>query len=429
MQNRPPFLKAHPAHTSTIAVIGTLDSKAEEHDYVSQKLREWGHEVLLVDVGTLGQPGVEPHFTRQQVAAYGGPDWQAVLARQDRGASVAFMARAAAAFVVDLHAAGRIQGILSLGGGGGTAIGTAAMRALPIGLPKVMVSTLASGQTASYVGTKDILMLPAITDVAGLNRISRLIFDQAAGAISGMVRALAQREDRAPQWEKPLVLASMFGNTTPCVNAAREILEAAGYEVLTFAATGTGGRTLESLAESGLAAGVLDITTTEWADELLGGVLSAGPHRLEAAGKAGVPAIITPGCLDMVNFAEPDSVPAAYAARQFYAHNPQVTLMRTTALECTQLGQILAEKINTYTAPVTVLLPLRGTSLLSAPGQPFHDPVADAALFHALKSVLRADIPVLEVDAAVNAPLFAKKCAEELLKNIAQHALAQKASM
>jgi uncharacterized protein (UPF0261 family) len=222
----------------------------------------------------------------------------------------------------NLVAQGRVDGVISLGGGGGTAICTQAMRALPIGLPKLMVSTLASGNTAPYVGTRDITMMPAIADVAGINRLTRVIFDNAAGAICGMVEAAAARQAQgANSQDKPLVVASMFGNTTACVTRAKEVLEQAGYEVLVFAATGNGGRSMEALIESGLVSGVLDITTTEWADELCGGVLSAGPSRLEAAGKMGLPAVVAPGCLDMVNFGEAASVPAQYKDRCFYVHD------------------------------------------------------------------------------------------------------------
>ena len=414
---------------STIAVLGTLDSKGPEHAYVADALRRAGHTPLLIDVGSLDSPTTAPDISRTEVLASLGEEYSAILARRDRGECVTLMARAAAALVTKLHAAGRIDGIISLGGGGGTAIATAAMRALPIGFPKLMVSTLASGQVAPYVGTTDITMMPAIVDVSGLNRVSRAIFTNAAGAIAGMVSAnhppvgTALRAVRSaappPPPDRPLIVASMFGNTTACVTEAKRLLEAAGYEVLVFAATGNGGRAMESLIASGLVAGVLDITTTEWADELVGGVLTAGPERLDATAKARIPAIFAPGCLDMVNFGEPASVPAKFAGRLFYQHNPQVTLMRTTPAECAQLGRILAEKINRYTAPVTVLLPLRAISVISAPGKPFHSPEADTALFTSLRQNLRPDIPVLTPDVEINDPTFARSCAETLLAHLA----------
>ena len=440
----------------TIAILGTLDSKGPEHAFVAEQIRCAGFATLLIDVGSLDAPAVVPDITRTEVlaalnasdpaailTAAGDPEWRAILARRDRGECVALMSRAAAAVVTSLDAASRIHGIISLGGGGGTAIATAAMRALPIGFPKLMVSTLASGQTAPYVGTSDITMMPAIVDVSGLNRVSRVIFENAAGAICGMVAARLRQgfagqaaasslshaspsshlsppsQTAASTSDRPLIVASMFGNTTACVTEAKRIMEAAGYEVLVFAATGAGGRAMESLIASGLVAGVLDLTTTEWADELVGGVLTAGPERLDATAKAKIPAIIAPGCLDMVNFGEPTSIPAKFAGRTFYQHNPQVTLMRTTPAECEQLGRILAEKINRYPAPVTVLLPLRALSVISAPGQPFHSPEADAALFASLRVHLRPGIPLVEHDVEINAPTFARACAETLLAHLA----------
>ena len=406
----------------TIAVLGTLDSKGPEHAFIAAALRRAGHAPLLIDVGSLAAPSITPDIPRADVLAALPGDHSATLARRDRGECVALMARAAAALVTTLAASGRIHGIISLGGGGGTAIATAAMRALPIGFPKLMVSTLASGQVAPYVGTTDLTMMPAIVDVSGLNRVSRVIFTNAAGAIAGMVSARSSLSSpspaSSPSSEKPLIVASMFGNTTACVTEAKRLLEAAGYEVLVFAATGNGGRAMESLIASGLVAGVLDLTTTEWADELVGGVLTAGPERLDATARAKIPAIIAPGCLDMVNFGEPASVPAKFAGRLFYQHNPQVTLMRTTPEECTELGRILAEKINRYPAPVTVLLPLRAISVISAPGQPFHSPAADAALFTSLRAHLRPGLPVVALDTEINDPAFARACAETLLAQL-----------
>lgn len=394
----------------TIAVIGTLDSKGHEHAFVADEVRKCGHQALLIDVGTLGDPQVKPDRTRDQVLEAAGfklPD------EEDRGARVGVMARALPLYLKQLADRKEIDGVIALGGGGGTAIATAGMRALPIGFPKLMVSTLASGNTAHYVGSTDIVMFPSIVDVAGLNQISRMIFMRAAGAICGMVeKKIEEGED------KPLIVASMFGNTTECVDAARAIFEEKGYEVLVFHSTGTGGRTMESLIESGMVAGVFDVTTTEWADELVGGTLSAGPNRLEATGKAGVPAIVSPGCLDMANFGEKETIPEKFDGRNFYIHNPQVTLMRTSPEECAQLGKILAEKVNAYTAPVTVLLPTRAISIISAEGQSFYDPEADAALFTAIKENLDEKVELIEVDAEINAPEFSAACAEALLKNL-----------
>jgi len=394
---------------STIAVLGTLDSKGEEHAFVAELIRARGHKTLLIDVGTGGPPTITPHFTREQVAASAGLDLPDLLARQDRGECVVAMSKAAPVFLAKLAAVQDIDGVISLGGGGGTAIATAAMRALPLGFPKLMVSTLAAGNTAHYLGTKDIVMMPSIADVAGLNRLSRVIFTRAAGAICGMVEAKIEVDG-----SRPLVVASMFGNTTACVTEAKRILEEAGYEVLVFAATGAGGRSMEALIESGMVAGVLDLTTTEWADELVGGVLGAGPDRMDAAAKARVPVVVAPGCLDMVNFGERAAVPEKFAGRNFYIHNPQVTLMRTTADECSELGRILAEKVNQYPCPAAILIPTRAISVISAEGQAFHDPEADVALFGAIRE--HSKVPVENHDLEINDPAFARACAEKLLE-------------
>src|SRR5436190_4542017 len=398
---------------ATIAVLGTMDTKGEEHAFVADLIRQSGHTPLIIDVGTLEPPKVKPDVTREEVAKAAGADLPGLVAKRDRGEAVAAMSKGAPVVLARLVEQNKIAGVISLGGGGGTAIATAAMRALPVGFPKLMVSTLASGNTAQYVGVKDIVMFPSIVDVAGLNRISRPILTRAAGAICGMVEA-----EPKPSADKPLIVASQFGNTTACVEHARKILEGKGYEVLVFHATGVGGRTMESLIEAGLVTGVLDITTTEWADELVGGILSAGPTRLEAAARKGVPAVVTPGCLDMVNFGPPESVPAQFKGRRFYQHNPQVTLMRTTPQECRRLGEIMAEKLNASTGPVTVLLPLKGISVISAPGQAFYDAEADKALFEGLKSRLRVGIEVRELDCNINDPQFAEACVEALLSKL-----------
>jgi uncharacterized protein (UPF0261 family) len=406
---------------ATIAVLGTFDTKGEDHGFVADLIRARGHRPFLIDVGTLEPARIQPDLSREDVARAGGIDLAALAARRDRGEAVTAIARAAAIVLQQLVADRRVDGVISLGGGGGTAIGTAAMRALPIGFPKLMVSTLASGNTAQYVGVKDIVMMPSIVDVAGLNRISRQILTRAAGAICGMVEMAANTGPAAGAGtaDKPVIVASMFGNTTDCVQAARRQLEGEGYEVLVFHATGIGGRTMESLIESGLVAGVLDITTTEWADELVGGVLSAGPARLEAAAKTGTPAVVAPGCIDMVNFHAPETVPAKFQGRLFYQHNPQVTLMRTTPQECAQLGRIFAEKLNASRGPVTFLMPLRGVSVIGAPGGPFHLPAAEESFARELKVRLRPDIEWVELDCAINDPPFARACAGALLKNLA----------
>ena len=394
-----------------IAVLGTLDSKGHEHAFVADLIRERGHTPLLIDLGTGSEPQVTPDITRFEVAESAGLDLQVLIDKQDRGECVVAMSEAAPVLLAKLASEGKIDGVISLGGGGGTALGTAAMRALPIGFPKLMVSTLASGNTAHYLGTKDITMMPSIVDVAGLNSISKTIFTRAAGAICGMVEAKIDQSE-----SKPLIVASMFGNTTDCINIAAKVLEEAGYEVLIFHATGTGGKTMEALIESGMVKGVLDITTTEWADELVGATLSAGPTRMDAMTKAKVPAVVSPGCLDMANFGERDSVPEKFEGRNFYIHNPQVTLMRTNAEECAELGKIIAEKANANPAPTVILNPLKTVSVISAEGQPFYDPEADKALFSSIHQ--HAKVEVIDFDEEINSDVFAKAAAHKLLELI-----------
>jgi uncharacterized protein (UPF0261 family) len=396
---------------STIAVIGTLDSKGHEHAFVADLIRQRGHIPLLIDLGTGEAPVITPDISRYEVAAAAGLDLQPLLDRHDRGECVVAMSHAIPILLENLASEGKIHGVISLGGGGGTALATAGMRALPLGFPKLMVSTLASGNTAHYLGTKDIAMMPAIVDVAGLNRISRMVFTRAAAAICAMVETEITTEN-----SKPIITASMFGNTTECINIAVQVLESAGYEVLVFHATGSGGKAMEDLIASGMVSGVLDVTTTEWADELVGGTLGAGPTRLDAAAKAGIPAVIAPGCLDMVNFGAKETVPAAFAGRNFYIHNPQVTLMRTNAEECAELGKIIAEKTNSYSAPVTIMIPAKAISIIAAEGQPFHDPAADEALFAALKH--HAKVPCISLPETINSKNFAQAVALQLLENI-----------
>lgn len=396
-----------------IAVLGTLDTKGAEHAFVVDRIRESGCQTLLIDVGTGTEPTVRPDVSRFDVAQASGLELLPILDRHDRGESVTAMTQAAPIFLEQLRREGRIHGVISLGGGGGTAIASAAMRALPIGFPKLIVSTLASGNVAHYVGTKDIVMMPSIVDINGLNRVSNTILRRAAGAIVGMVRA-----NIPTGTEKPIIVASMFGNTTACINAAIPIFTAAGYETLVFAATGTGGRAMEALIESGLVAGVFDITTTELADELVGGVLTAGPDRLNATARAKLPAVVAPGCLDMVNFGEPSTVPKQFDGRRFYQHNPQVTLMRTTPDECRKLGRMLTSAVNQYSAPTTVLIPTAAISVISAAGEPFHDAEADAALFGTIRETLASHIRLEARDLTINDPAFAQLCAETLLENI-----------
>ncbi|MCC7045011.1 MAG: Tm-1-like ATP-binding domain-containing protein [Acidobacteria bacterium] len=401
---------------ANIALIAALDTKGEEAAFVAAELERRGHRPLVIDVGVLGRPASPPAVTRDEVATAGGASLAALVAAADRGAAVARMADGAAAVLAARFAAGQVDAVIGLGGGAGTSIATRAMRELPIGVPKVMVSTLAGGDVSGFVGQSDIVMVPSIVDISGLNRISRDVFTRAAAAVAAMAEAKA---DAGAGTDRRLLAATMFGNTTACVEAARAQLERSGYEVLVFHATGAGGRTMEGLVRAGYVAGVLDVTTTEWADQLVGGVMAAGGQRLEAAARAGVPAVVVPGCLDMVNFWAPDTVPAAFTGRRFYQHAPNVTLMRTTPGENARLGEILATKLNMSIGPVAVFLPLRGLSVISAEGGPFHWPEADAALFQSIRSHLRSGIELHELDCTINDPVFASAMATRLLEMLA----------
>ncbi len=396
--------------SKTIAIIGALDTKGQEFAFLKAAIEQRGCKTLVVDTGVLGDPAFPSDISHEQVATAGGATLADLVAKGDRGEAMAVMQTGVAAVVRMLHHEGKIDGIIGMGGGGGTSVATAAMRTLPVGFPKLMVSTVASGDTSGFVGTSDITMMYAVVDVAGINRISRMIYSNAAGAICGMVAGEA-----APVEDKPIIAVSMFGNTTRAVDYARGLLEAAGYEVLVFHATGSGGRTMESLIADGMITAVLDMTTTEWADELLGGVLSAGSTRLESAAKAGVPQIVVPGCIDMCNFWALDTVPEKYKGRNLYSWNPNITLMRTTPDENAQMGTIFAGKLNTATGAVQVYVPMGGVSELDVEGKPFYDAAALPAFVSALKSKLRADIPVIEMDMDINDPLFAEATVNALL--------------
>jgi uncharacterized protein (UPF0261 family) len=398
----------------SVYLLATLDTKGIEAAFVRDRLAALEVDVRMVDTGCLGSPGIVADVTREQVFAAAGDSLAEAVALGDRGRAVASAAAGAARLIDVLHQRGLVSGVIAIGGSAGTTIGTAAMRALPLGLPKLMVSTLASGQVRHYVGDKDILMLNAVTDISGLNRISRSVLDTAARAMAGMVR-LPRAPSPAKAEEKPLVAATMFGVTTPCVQRAREILERAGYEVLVFHATGNGGQAMESLVAEGLIAGVLDITTTELADELVGGVLSAGPNRLTAAARAGVPQVISVGATDMVNFHARETVPAKFAGRNLYQHNASVTLMRTTAEENAAIGAEIGRKAAAATGPTAILLPLRGVSAIDREGQPFDDPQARAALFAAIRETA-GPIEIAELDCHINDPAFAEAAAAKLLE-------------
>lgn len=400
----------------SVLLVGTLDTKGTEFGYVRDRLRAVGVPVTVADAGVIGPPLFEPDISRETVFASAGTSAEALRLIGDRGKAIALAAEGMAKVAAELHRQGKLTGVLSLGGSAGTTIGTAAMRALPVGVPKLMVSTLASGQVQPYVGTRDVTMMYSVVDIAGLNRVSRVVLDNAAAAMAGMAQARRAGSAPPPGLDKPVIAATMFGVTTPCVEAARKQLEAAGYEVLVFHATGTGGRTMEELIRDGLIAGVLDITTTELADELAGGVLSAGSDRLTAAAIKQVPQIISVGALDMVNFGPPNTVPEHYKTRRFHQHNPTVTLMRTTPEEMDRLGKEIAEKACAAGGPTAVLLPLRGVSAIDAEGKSFWWPEADAALFQSVRNWMAPDVEVIELDLHINDPAFAAACAGKLLE-------------
>ncbi len=394
----------------TILLIGTLDTKGTEYEYVRDLIRERGFGTLTMDAGVLGEPGFVPDIAADEVAVAGGGSLAALRERGDRGEAVDVMIRGVCRLTPELHETGRFHGVLALGGGGGTNIATAAMQTLPVGVPKLMVSTVVSGDVAPYVGIKDVTLMYSAVDIAGLNPLSRRILANAAGAICGMVG-----QDVPAAKDRPIVAASMFGVTTPCVNRIRERMEKAGYEMLVFHATGSGGRSMEGLIRDGYVAGVADMTTTEWCDEVVGGVLSAGPDRLTAAGETGIPQVVSCGALDMVNFRAMHTVPEPFRGRTLYRHNPNVTLMRTTAEECREIGRRIAENLNKTTGPTVLMLPLKGVSMLDREGEPFHDPEADAALFDTLRRHIRPPVELVELDLHINDTAFADAIFERMI--------------
>ena len=397
----------------TVGIVGTLDTKSMEFQFIKERIEASGTSTCVVNTGILGEPSFEPDVSAGEVAEAGGTSLQALQDGGDRGVAVAAMAEGAAKIIAQLQSDGKIDGVISLGGSAGTTIGTTAMRAVPVGVPKIMVSTLASGDTGPYVDTKDVSMMYSVVDIAGINSLSRQILANAAGAIVGMVNAEVPAAE-----DKPLIGATMFGVTTPCVTKARELLEDAGYEVLVFHATGAGGRAMEDLVKGGFIVGVLDATTTELADELVGGVLSAGPDRLEAAGNLGVPQVVAPGALDMVNFGPPDTVPEQFKDRTFYQHNPTVTLMRTTVEENAELGKIMGQKLSQAKGPTTVIIPKQGVSAIDQEGQPFYSAEAEAAWIENLKANLGNNVALIEMDNHINDDTFAEKLVDTLLASL-----------
>lgn len=395
----------------SILIVGTFDTKGEELNFVKELISARGIPTITLDAGILQPSPIYVTIANEQVASAGGEALNELVKKKDRGHAIEIMAKGAAQITRALYDQGKICGLISLGGGSGTVIGTRAMKSLPVGIPKVMVSSMASGNTRPYVGTTDIIMIYSVVDISGLNRISRQILKNAALAICGMVEGGPEEKFS----ERPLIAATMFGVTTPCVTAAKQILEKEGYEVLVFHANGAGGMAMEQLIGEGQIQAVLDITTTELADELCKGKCSAGPHRLEKAGEMGIPQVIVPGAMDMVNYF-PDSIPPQFRHRLFYVHNPATTLMRTNEEENRQLAEIMAQKLSRAKGPVAVYIPLRGFSAIDAAGQPFFFPEANQAFVETLKSKLPPHISVIEIDAHINDPSFAHKVARALLQ-------------
>ncbi|MFF3290397.1 Tm-1-like ATP-binding domain-containing protein [Streptomyces sp. NPDC003023] len=410
---------------TTVVLVGTLDTKGVEYGWLRERLRARGVEVLVVDAGVVGEPRIPADVPRAEVARAAGADLAELRADADRGAAVTVMAHGAAETVLRLYEEGRLHAVLAVGGSGGTSIATRAMRRLPLGVPKVMVSSMAAGDVSAYVGATDITMMYSVVDIAGVNSVLEPVLANAADAAAGMAKGFAARPRavlpaRLGAGAGPLIAASMAGVTTTGVDAARERLTELGYEVLVFHVSGAGGRTLESLAGQGLFAGVLDLTLSELADDLVGGILTAGPDRLRAAGRRGTPQVVSLGALDMVKFGPPDTLPRQMRERRVQVHNPSITVVRTTEEECAELGRRVAAKLREATGPTEVCVPLRGLSTLGAPGGPYHDPALDEALFVALRDGLRdSAVTVVEYDADINDPSFGRAAAERLHRLIA----------
>ncbi|CAI3601761.1 MAG: Tm-1-like ATP-binding domain-containing protein [Clostridium neonatale] len=395
----------------TIAIAGTFDTKGAEYLYVKELIESLGLGTFTIHTGVF-EPTFKPDVSNTQVAEAAGMDIKTLVDKKDRALATEVLSKGMEKLVLKLYKQGKFHGIISFGGTGGTSLVTPAMRALPIGVPKVMVSTVASGNTAPYVGASDIVMMPSIVDVAGINSISTKIFTNAVFAIAGMVKF----ENTKVVDKKPLIAATMFGVTTPCVTAATKYLEKRGYEVLIFHATGIGGQSMEALIAGGFIEGVLDLTTTEWADEIIGGVLNAGPYRLEAASKNHIPQVVSVGALDMCNFGTYDTIPKKFERRNLYKHNPTVTLMRTNIEENEAIGKKLVEKLNMAKDKTTLMLPLKGISGIDVEGQPFYGVEEDKMLFDTLRNgVNKNSVEVIEMNCAINDVEFAEAAAQKLI--------------
>jgi uncharacterized protein (UPF0261 family) len=397
-----------------VVVLGTLDTKGDEFKFLKDIIEAQGVKTIVVDAGIF-EPTFKPDVSNLEVCKAQGADLAKLREVNDRGTNVLTMMQGAAKIVKALYDQGEVGGIISLGGSGGSSIAAHVMQQLPVGLPKILVSTMGAGDVSPYVGVKDIMMMYSIVDVAGLNNILREILTNAGLAMAGIVK----NKKEIVKSTKPLIAATMFGVTTPCVTTAREYLESKGYEVVVFHATGSGGKSMEGLISSGYFTGVLDITTTEWCDELVGGVLNAGPHRLDAAALGGVPQVVSVGALDMVNFGPVETIPTKFAGRNFYVHNSTVTLMRTTVEENAKLGEIIGKKVSQSVGNAAFFIPLKGVSMIDAVGMPFLGVEEDKALFNALrKNIDTKKVELIELDLHINDKEYALAMAKKLIELI-----------
>jgi uncharacterized protein (UPF0261 family) len=394
----------------TIVLLGRLDSKGKEYAYVKDRVIHGGFDVIVVDAGTRGAPQFEPDISREEVARAAGVKIQEAVDPIDENKEIEVMMEGASRIAQRLRDSGRLDGIMCLGGSRGTAIGTAAMRALPFGIPKVMVSTIASGDMRRYIGTKDITLIHSVTDIVGLNRMTTRLLAYAAGAVMGAVAADPGLEVS----DTPLIAMSSMGGINRAVFSAQRILEDRGFEVVAFHTVGTGGRALEEAVEQGLIDGVLDLVTHEVIDHLYGGYCDAGPARLEAAGKRGIPQVIVPGCLDFIAFSPPEKMPETLRERKIFRHTPEVAIVRANKDEMASTGKTMAEKLNRALGPIVVVVPNQGFSPADRRGKALYDPEADRAFVEALKRSLKPSVRIIEVDAHINDELFAKQAVDLL---------------
>ncbi|MDK6804294.1 Tm-1-like ATP-binding domain-containing protein [Aerococcus sp. UMB7834] len=398
----------------TVAIVGTFDTKAREFSFVKEEFEVLGLKTYLIHIGVF-ESELEVEVNNKEIARAVNEDIEKIVKDKNRAKATKVLSQGLEKILPKLYQEGKFDGVIALGGSGGSSIATAGMRQLPIGVPKIMVSTMASGNVSQYIGTSDIIMFPSIVDVEGLNDISRHIFSNAIHAMVGML----SYDYKAKEDNKPLIAASMFGLTTPAIKYAEKELEARGYETIVFHATGSGGRTMERLISENYFDGVLDLTTTEWCDEVVGGVLNAGPHRLEAAVSKKVPQVVSLGALDMVNFGPKETVPKEFSNRLFYEHNPTVTLMRVTKEEAKNIAGIIAQKLKNASKETTILFPKKGFSGLDEVGKEFYNPEVDQLVMDTIKEELSGtDVTIIEKDLHINDEAFAKSAVDELIKNV-----------